>query len=204
MGAAVKEGNSVMSEDYVPPGHGEDWRRAEPGETGLDPAALAEAASFAERSETPWARDLETVIGKGFFEPPPWNEIIGEVAPRGAPNGLILHRGLIVAEWGDTGRVDMTFSVAKSYLGLLAGLAHERGLIPDVHEPVGKRVDDGGFASPHNAEITWHHFLQQTSEWEGTLWDKPDIVDRNRDLMLEGRGRKGEARPLQAPHFLGI
>src|SRR5260370_744130 len=83
MGAAVKEGNSVMSEDYVPPGHGEDWRRAEPGETGLDPAALAEAASFAERSETPWARDLEPVIGKGFFEPPPWNEIIGEGAPRG-------------------------------------------------------------------------------------------------------------------------
>ena len=188
-----------MSEDYVPPPHGDDWRRAWPGETGLDHAALAEAAAFAERSETPWARDLATVIGKGFFEPPPWNEVIGEVAPRGAPNGLILHRGLIVAEWGDTGRVDMTFSVAKSYLGLLAGLAHERGLIPDVHEKVGKRVDDGGFASPHNAAITWHHFLQQTSEWEGTLWDKPDLVDRNRDLALEGRGRKGEDRPLQAP-----
>jgi len=45
---------------------------------------------------------------------------VGEVAPRGAPNGLILHRGLIVAEWGDTARVDMTFSVAKSYLSLLA------------------------------------------------------------------------------------
>jgi len=199
MGAVVKEGNSAMSEDYVPPPHGEDWRRARPGETGLDHAALAEAASFAEKNETPWARDLATVIGKGFFEPPPWNEIIGEVAPRGAPNGLILHRGMIVAEWGDTGRVDMTFSVAKSYLGLLAGLAHERGLIPDVHEKVGKRVDDGGFASPHNAAITWHHFLQQTSEWEGTLWDKPDLVDRNRDLALEGRGRKGEARVLQAP-----
>src|SRR5712664_2569885 len=148
MDAAVKEGNSVMSEAYTPPPHGEEWRRAEAGETGLDHVALAEAASFAERNETPWTRDLATVIGKGFFEPPPWNEIIGEVAPRGAPNGLILHRGLIVAAWGDTGRVDMTFSVAKSYLGLLAGLAHERGLIPDLHEPVGRRVDDGGFASP--------------------------------------------------------
>jgi CubicO group peptidase (beta-lactamase class C family) len=121
------------------------------------------------------------------------------VAPRGAPNGLVLHRGLIVAEWGDTTRVDMTFSVAKSYLSLLAGIAHERGMLPDVDKRVGRRVDDGGFASLHNAAITWHHFLQQTSEWDGTLWGKPDIIDRNRDLMLEGRGRKGEARPLQAP-----
>jgi CubicO group peptidase (beta-lactamase class C family) len=188
-----------MSELYVPPPHGQEWRRAAPGATGLDPAALAAAAAFAAERETPWARDLSTVLGKGFFEPPPWNEIIGEVAPRGAPNGLVLHRGLIVAEWGDTTRVDMTFSVAKSYLSLLAGVAHERGLLPDVHERVGRRVDDGGFSSPHNAAITWHHFLQQTSEWEGTLWGKPDIVDRNRDLMLEGRGKKGEARPLQTP-----
>src|SRR5216683_1115946 len=135
-----------MSEDYVPPPHGEEWRRARPSETGLDHAALAEAASFAEKNETPWARDLKTVIGKGFFEPPPWNEVIGEVAPRGAPNGLILHRGLIVAEWGDTARVDMTFSVAKSYLSLLAGIAHQRGLIADLDEPVGRRVEDGGFA----------------------------------------------------------
>src|SRR5260370_17084532 len=133
MGAVVKEGNSAMSEDYVPPPHGEDWRRAGPGETGLDHAALAEAASFAEKTETPWARDLETVIGKGFFEPPPWNEIIGEVAPPRPPSPLLLHRGLIVAEWGDTGRVDMTFSVAKSYLGLLAGLAHEPALTPAFH-----------------------------------------------------------------------
>src|SRR5216683_4082597 len=123
-----------MSEDYVPPPHGEYWRRARPGETGLDHAALAEAAAFAEKSETPWARDLATVIGKGFFEPPPWNEVIGEVAPRGGPNGLILHRGMIVAEWGDTSSADMSFSIAKCYLSLIAGIAVERGLIGDLDE----------------------------------------------------------------------
>src|SRR5258708_33113754 len=154
-----------MSAPCVPPPHGEDWRRAKPGETGLDAATVDAAARFAAESETPWARDLSTVIGKGFFEPPPWNEILGEVAPRGGPNGLVLHRGLIVAEWGDTARADMTFSVAKSYLSPLAGVAHERGLLPDLPEPVGRRIDDGGFASPHNAAITWHHLLQQTSEW---------------------------------------
>jgi len=188
-----------MTEPYVPPPHGGLWRCTEPGETGLDATALAAAAAFAAEHETPWARDLATVIGKGYFEAPPWNEIIGPVAPRGGPNGLVLHRGVIVAEWGDSSRVDMTFSVAKSYLGLLAGIAVARGLIGDLDEPVGKRVDDGGFASPHNATITWRHLLQQTSEWEGTLWDKPDLVDRNRDLGLEGRGKKGTPRPLREP-----
>ncbi len=188
-----------MNSPYTPPPHGGDWRRAEDGETGLDAAAISEAATFAAAHETPWARDLQTVIGTGYFEPPPWNEIIGPVEPRGGPNGLVLHRGLIVAEWGDTSRIDMTFSVAKSYLGLLAGLACDQGLIEDLDEAVARRVDDGGFSSPHNAKITWRHLLQQTSEWEGTLWDKPDLVDRNRDLSLEGRAKKGDPRPLQEP-----
>jgi CubicO group peptidase (beta-lactamase class C family) len=191
-----------MTPPYLPPPDDREWRRAAPGETGLDPAALAAAQDYAASHETPWGRDLEAVIREGYFEAPPWNEILGPVAPRGAPNGLVLHRGLIVAEWGDTRQVDMTFSIAKSYLGLLAGIAFDRGLLPDLDEPVGRRITGGGFASPHNAQITWRHFLQQTSEWEGTLWDKPDLIDRNRDLASEGRGRKGTARPLAAPgHF---
>jgi CubicO group peptidase (beta-lactamase class C family) len=193
-----------MTAPYIPPAHGGYWQHAENGETGLDVIALTAAAAYAAAFETPWSRDLATVIGRGYFEPPPWNEIIGPVAPRGGPNGLVLHKGLIVTEWGDTSRVDMTFSVAKSYLGLIAGIAVERGLIGDLDEPIARRVDDGGFASAHNVTITWRHMLQQTSEWEGTLWGKPDIVDRSRDLAVEGQSRgapaaKGTARPLQEP-----
>jgi CubicO group peptidase (beta-lactamase class C family) len=66
----------------------------------------------------------------------------------------------------------MTFSVTKSYLSTLAGLAVEKGLIKDIHDPVIDYVDDGGYDSPHNAKITWHHSLQQTSEWVGVIWDK--------------------------------
>jgi CubicO group peptidase (beta-lactamase class C family) len=94
----------------------------------------------------------------------------------------------------------MTFSVAKSYLAILAGLAWDRGLISDLHQPVRDRVDDGGFDPPHNDAITWHHLLQQTSEWEGVLWDKPDLVDRNR--AIAGRpstAAKGSRRKLAAP-----
>ena len=161
--------------------------------------ALDDAMRYALSHETPWPRDLRAHLEAGFFEPPPHNEILGPIRPRGAPNGLILHRGSVAARWGDTRQVDFTFSVAKSYLSLLAGIAVADGLIVDLDKPVGRTVDDGGFAGPHNGAITWRHLLQQTSEWEGTLFGKPDIIDRNRSLAMEGKGRKGDARPLLPP-----
>ena len=60
---------------------------------------------------------------------------------------MIVKNGYIVAEWGDTERVDMTFRVTKSYLSTIAGLALDAGLIKDVHEKVGNYVWDGTFAS---------------------------------------------------------
>jgi len=178
----------------------EVMERLEPEAAGFDPACLAAAVRFAEVNETPWRRDLRHEIESGFFEPPPYNEIIGPVAPRGAPNGLLLRRGQIVASWGDTLQVDMTFSVAKSYLSLLAGIAVADGLIADLDEPVGRSVHDGGFETAHNSKITWRHLLHQTSEWEGALWGKPDSIDRNRVLGVKGGGlTKGEERPLHPP-----
>ncbi|MGH7123225.1 MAG: serine hydrolase domain-containing protein [Stellaceae bacterium] len=172
-----------------------------PEEAGFDAARLEAAVGFAREHETPWSCDLAAVIAGNYFEPPPWNEIIGPVRPRGAPNGLVTRHGRLVARWGETRQVDMTFSVTKSYLSLLAGIAHDRGLLPDPQERVGVRVKDGGFDSAHNSAITWHHLLQQTSEWQGSLWDKPDLVDRNRDLLTEGKpgNSKGTYRPLRNP-----
>jgi CubicO group peptidase (beta-lactamase class C family) len=91
---------------------------------------------------------------------------------------MIIRKGYIVAEWGNTRRVDMTFSVTKSYLSTTAGLALDHGLIEDVHDPVRIYVTDGKFDSEHNQKITWHHLLNQTSDWSGTLWDRPDWSDR--------------------------
>jgi CubicO group peptidase (beta-lactamase class C family) len=174
--------------------------RATPAACGFEPGRLAEAVRFAETHETTWDRDLAKHLASGHFEPPPWNEIIGPTRPRGGPAGMILRHGGVVAEWGDIHRPDMTFSIAKSYLAIVAGLAVDRGLIADIDHPVRELVDDGGFDPPHNHRITWRHLLEQTSEWEGTLWDKPDLVDRNRDLKSEGGNpKKGTHRPLQEP-----
>src|SRR5207237_6866583 len=75
-------------------------------------------------------------------------------------------------EWGDTNRIDPTYSVAKSFLSTLTGLAVDRGLIKHVKDPMKLYATDDGYASPHNAKITWEEHLQQTSEWDGSMWGK--------------------------------
>src|SRR5262249_13816894 len=118
----------------------------------------------------------------------------------GGPNGLVLRGGRIIAEWGETTRVDMTFSVAKSYLAILAGLAWDRGLIRDPHGAVRGTVQGCGFPAPPTAARTLQHLLQQTSEWEGVLWDKPDLVDRTRPSSgRPGAAPKGTHRELHPP-----
>ena len=119
----------------------------------LDAEPLAEAVRFAEAHETPWPRDLRAHIEGGHFERPPHNEILGPIRARGAPNGVVLHRGERIASWGDSRQVDFSFSVAKSYLSLLAGVAVTDGLIGDLDEVVRHTVDDGGFDGAHNGAI---------------------------------------------------
>ena len=185
---------------YFPRPHPASWVTATAAGAGVDAEAVAAAARHAAERETPWARDLSVMVTSDFQESPPWNETLGPVRPRGGPNGLVLRGGRIIAEWGDTQQADLTFSVAKSYLSILAGLAWDRGLIRDPHEEVRRTVEDSGFDPPHNAAITWHHLLQQTSEWEGVLWDKPDLVDRNRTVAgRPSAAPKGTHRDLQPP-----
>ena len=177
-----------------------DWAAVAPADAGFDPAKLAEAIAFHRSNETVWPRDIDHHLKTGFFEPPPWNEIVGPTRERGGPNGIVLRGGRIAAEWGDTARADMTFSVTKSYLALVCGLAVDDKLIPSIDLPVGELVKDGGFDSPQNRPITWRHLLEQTSEWEGELFGKPDMIDRHRNLATEGAGKaKGTFRALQLP-----
>ncbi|MDQ2801853.1 MAG: serine hydrolase [Pseudomonadota bacterium] len=186
-----------MPQQANPPPHGAAWERAAPADAGFDPDSLDVAIRFALAHETPWPRDLRAYLEGGQFEPPPYGELLGPIRGRGPPNGLLLRHGRMVASWGNTRQVDFTFSVAKSYLSLLAGLAWADGLIPDLDEPIGKRVHDGGFDRPHNGAITWRHMLQQTSEWEGELFGKADMIDRNPTLRPGVPPHRW--RQLQAP-----
>ncbi|KPQ20345.1 MAG: CubicO group peptidase, beta-lactamase class C family [Rhodobacteraceae bacterium HLUCCA24] len=188
------------------------WPDASAEDAGFDPGRLAEAVTLAETSETEWPRDMYVdgrFVGSVHVnDRPPYDRPMGPVVPRGGPAGLVLRGGRIVARWGDPGRQDMTFSIAKSYLAILTGVAVDMGLIGSIDEPVGQRVDDGGFEGPHNGAVTWRHLLEQTSEWHGTLFERPDSVDWNRKAGSEvpsvtGNADKGTVRELQAPgtHF---
>jgi CubicO group peptidase (beta-lactamase class C family) len=166
-----------------------EWEWRDPAEVGLDADAIAEAAAFsADHENTAMPYRLAEFYAARVAEDE-WEAPIGPYRDRGATNGLITRGGHIVAEWGDTARVDMTFSVAKSYVATMAGVAWDAGYIRDFNDPVGDYVTDGTFDGDHNGQITWHHLLQQTSEWEGTLWEKPDLADR----------REGRERTLQTP-----
>ncbi len=171
--------------------------------------AFADAIKFSLAHEVSWSRDPfatplagEQAFGVHHADPAPWNVLRGPVHARGGVSGVVLQHGNEVAAWGEPDRADLTFSVAKTYLALLAGLAHARGLLPDVNEPVVVRVPNIGFESPHNRAITWAHLLEQTSEWEGACFGLPDTVDRYRTVSHDPRppqGTKGDARPLQSP-----
>ena len=182
-------GEAPTSGHYFPLGEGEgEWASREPGTVGMSEARLAEAVDFALANEADTPIDLQGFL-EGRFGGLAHQEIIGPMKDRGPMAGLVLRHGYVVAEWGDTRRVDMAFSVSKSFLATMAGLALDRGLIAELGDRVAGYVDDPGFASEHNAPITWHMLLRQTSEWEGTLWGKPDTADR----------REGVDRPLRAP-----
>ena len=181
---------------YVPPPG--DWERRAPGDVGMDAGRLAEAVAFAQANESDTPRDLALAHARGFGREP-YGDAVGPFLTRGPQTGVILRHGYLVAEWGEPERVDPTFSVAKSFLSSVAGLAVAQGRI-SLDDPVWRSQapvtvlgDTGPDADParlgtlttfdlfegdHNRRITWDHLLRQTSAWRGELWGKPDWADR--------------------------
>ena len=153
------------------------WETKTPSEFQIESKLLEEAVTFAKNNEYSGSKDLRIAILKGFSHEP-YHQILGPTKKRGGPAGMIVKNGYLIASWGDTKRVDMTFSVTKSFLSTVAGLALDNHLISEVHDNVGTYVWDGTFDGAHNAKITWEHLLNQSSDWSGTLWGGHDWADR--------------------------
>lgn len=187
------------SAQYFPPAG--TWKHRTPDELGLDSAGISAAIKFAQANESSNPKDLLESHYRSFAREP-FGEAIGPMKSRGPQTGIIVKDGYIVAEWGEPDRVDMTFSVSKSFLSTTVGLAYAEGLIGNVNDlvapylpPIVLPPGDGEpgsetgsgfgakrpvylFESQHNRQITWDHLLRQVSDWEGTLWGKPDWSDR--------------------------
>lgn len=170
--------NFISAQDrYYFPEQNAKWEEKLPKDFKIDLKELEQAVNFAENNEYSGSRDLRIAILKGF-EREPFHKILGRTKKRGGPSGMILKNGYIIAKWGDTKRVDMTFSVTKSFLSTVAGMAENKGLIGNVKDIVGNYIWDGTFGGEHNSKITWEHLLWQNSDWSGKLWGGKDWADR--------------------------
>jgi CubicO group peptidase (beta-lactamase class C family) len=184
--ASQSAGTAINPDKPYYPGKGDNWKRVEPEQAGMDAELLQQAVAFAKEQETKqMPSDFSTqeeIFGKPLGPMP---------ESRAATNGIILRHGYIVAEWGDTKAVDPTYSVAKSILSTILGLTIDRDMIKDIKDPVANYIDDGGYRSEHNRKVTWEHHARQTSEWEGEMWGKKhDFIGK------EAFGR-GERKPRE-------
>ena len=184
--------------EYVPPADG--WETRTPARAGMDSARLQAAIAFHREHESKLPRDLLAAHYQTFGREP-FGDPVGPFRTRGAPTGIVVRHGYVVAEWGEPARVDMTFSVTKSFLSTVVGLAYDRRMIrslddavagymapvfpldptASMRQPVEQLGREGvlePFETPHDRRVTWDQMLRQTSDWEGTLWRKPEWADR--------------------------
>ena len=200
----------VSAQHYFPPKG--QWEKKEPKELGMDESKINAAIYFAVTHESSENPNLKIAHYESAFGREPFGYPIGPMKNRGKATGLIIYKGYIVGQWGDPMRVDLTFSVAKSFLSTVAGEAVEEGLIQSENDRVhsymapiypydltkimmnkADHLEEEDvfdlFDTEHNRKITWDHLLRQTSDWEGTLWGKPDWADRPQEGVKSKRTR---------------
>lgn len=170
--------SSTSSADYFPPAG--QWQQKPAAQLKVDKRLLQQAVQYAIAAENPASRDQAIVQATTFGAKEPYDQIIGPMKTRAAANGIIIYKGAVIAQWGDTQAVDMTHSISKTFLTTVTGLAWQQGLIQDLQDKVSTYMPHGVdlYQGDHNSHIRWDHLLRQTSDWQGTLWGKPDWADR--------------------------
>lgn len=194
-----------------------NWLSKAPSELGLNPDKIKAAIDFAKSHESDANPNLKIAHYESAFGREPFGYPVGPMKTRGPASGLIIYKGYVVGQWGEPDRVDLTFSVAKSFLSTTAGLAVESGLIKSEKDlvypymapiypfdPVKAGMNKADhlyeddvfelFDTEHNRKISWDDLLRQTSDWEGSLWGKPDWADRP-----SGKAEEWRTRPRNAP-----
>lgn len=175
---------------YFPPAGA--WDKQTPAKSGFDSTQLQQAIQFAIDNESKRPRDIR-LSQQLDYSKEPFSEPIGPLGFRGDPTGIIIHHGYLIASWGNPDQVEITNSVSKSFLSTTVGLAIDKGLIHHVTDTIADYVKTiqlynpaehdapeliYPFSNTQNRKLNWDVMLRQTSDWEGTLWGKPDWADR--------------------------
>jgi CubicO group peptidase (beta-lactamase class C family) len=206
--SAVYSQQKTKASSYYPPAG--SWQTQTPEQLGLSARAIQQTIGFAQAHEAKSSRNGELSQYQSFGKEP-FSEPVGPLTERGGSSGVIIYKGYLVAQWGQPNRVDIVNSVTKSFLSSLIGIAVDRGLIRSTMdtvanyipfvEPYNLNINATGydasktnliypFASEHNRKLTWEVMLRQTSDWEGTLWGKPDWADRPQGDIEQYQQRK--------------
>ncbi len=158
-------------------------------------STLIEAGKFASAHQVP-SRDLRA-LHRGNIEHEPHNDDLGEVkALRCESNGVIWHDGEIRHAWGPTDAPDTCMSVTKSFLSVLTGVAERTGVIASIDSQVAHYVENVSPTVSALEGVTFRHLLQQTSNWQGSLWGKPHwIVDLLPGIGAERHDDAGAVPP---------
>ena len=183
----------AQADDYFPP-KGDGWTTHTPAQEKLDPAKLKAGDRFrglrrADNIRRNWPRSPISATcassvplkyaGEAFSTP------IGPLKAHAPANGIIIRHGYIVAEWGQTHDVDMTFSVTKTFLSSVAGVAFDKGMIKNVNDRVIDYVQaDAGF---HAAAQPAHHLGQYAAP--GFRLDRHHVGQ----ALVGGPARQGQS-----------
>ena len=174
----------------------ENWETKSPEFFEYDSKKLNKAIEFVIENQNNGDKDLRVEVLKRWSIEP-YHTIKGPTKKRGEANGLIIKDGYIIASWGDTKRVDMTFSVTKSYLSAVTGIAVDKKLIRSEKDYVSNYVWDKTFDGEKNSRISWENLLNQSSDWAGNLFgindweDRPDINKSLDEWRLEPQKEPG-------------
>jgi|TARA_B100001094_G_scaffold59597_1_gene55044 CubicO group peptidase (beta-lactamase class C family) len=174
----------------------ENWETKSPEFFEYDSKKLNKAIEFVIENQNNGDKDLRVEVLKRWSIEP-YHTIKGPTKKRGEANGLIIKDGYIIASWGDTKRVDMTFSVTKSYLSAVAGIAVDKKLIRSEKDYVSNYIWDKTFDGEKNSRISWENLLNQSSDWAGNLFgindweDRPDVNKSLDEWRLEPQKEPG-------------
>ena len=173
-----------------------NWETKSPEFFKYDSKKINKAIEFIIENQNNGDKDLRVEVLKRWSIEP-YHTIKGPTKKRGETNGLIIKDGYIIASWGDTKRVDMTFSVTKSYLSAVTGIAVDKKLIRSEKDYVSNYIWDKTFDGEKNSRISWENLLNQSSDWAGNLFgindweDRPDVNKSLDEWRLEPQKEPG-------------
>ena len=173
-----------------------NWETKSPEFFKYDSKKINKAIEFIIENQNNGDKDLRVEVLKRWSIEP-YHTIKGPTKKRGETNALIIKDGYIIASWGDTKRVDMTFSVTKSYLSAVTGIAVDKKLIRSEKDYVSNYIWDKTFDGEKNSRISWENLLNQSSDWAGNLFgindweDRPDVNKSLDEWRLEPQKEPG-------------